>query len=511
MPTVNKIDSNITGLAYAEEAILGLLPGEGGQAGSPVWNRLNPNNYSDFGGEVITVAPNPINPSRQRRKGVTTDLNASGGINHNLTFANLSHIMQGVMFADVREKGYEEPTAVTATLFEVASTTGFLVGSLFKGQGHGVAANNGLHEATAIVADVSVAAATTAAEAAPPTSANIRVVGFQSAAGDIDVDNAGDLPVYTSVLLDFTTLGIVPGQWIYVGGDTAIMGFLTNAVNNGWKRVRSITTNALTVDKSEAAMITEANAVQTVQLFFGDVLRNESGTSIVRRSYNVERTLGAPDSALPAEIQSEVLVGAVPNEMVFNVPSADLLNVDLSFVATDNDQRIGSVGPKQTGVIDPWAAKEYNTASDISRIRLSLVSDVDPAPTALFAFVTEATININNNITPNKAVGVLGAFDVTAGTFAVSGSLQAYFADIAAVSAVRNNSDITLDMTFVRDQQAIVLDFPLLSLGDGRLNVELDQSITLPLNTDAASGQDIDANLDHTLLVTYFNYLPAAA
>ena len=511
MPTVNKVDSNITGLAFAEEAVLGSLPGEDGQAGTPVWYGLNPNSYADFGGEIITVAPNPINPSRQRRKGVTTDLNASGGINHNLTFENLTRIMQGVMFASIREKGYEEPTDATAALFNVAETAGFLVGSLFKGQGWGVAANNGLHEATAIIADVSIAAATTSLEATPPALANIKVVGFQSAAGDIDVDNSGSLPAYTSTILDFTTLGLVVGQWIYVGGDTAIMDFLTNAVNGGWKRIRSIAAGILTVDKSDAAMITEANIAQTIQIFFGDVLRNESGTNIVRRSYNVERTLGAPDSALPAEIQSEVLIGAVPNECVFNIPSADLLNVDLSFVATDNDQRPGATGPKQTGVIAPFPAKEFNTSSDVNRIRLGIVSDVDPAPIPLFAFVMEATININNNITPNKAVGILGAFDVTAGTFTVSGSLKAYFADITAVAAVRNNSDVTLDMSFVRDQQGIVLDFPLLSLGDGRLSVETDQPITLPLNTDAASGQDVDANLDHTLLITYFNYLPAAA
>jgi hypothetical protein len=46
--------------------------------------------YNDFGGEIVTVAPNPINPSRQRRKGVTTDLNAAGGFNHNLNYENLT-------------------------------------------------------------------------------------------------------------------------------------------------------------------------------------------------------------------------------------------------------------------------------------------------------------------------------------------------------------------------------------------------------------------------------------
>lgn len=510
MAQVNKIDSNITGLAYAEEAVLGSLPGENGQPGSPVWNRLNPNSYNDFGGEVITVAPNPINPSRQRRKGVTTDLNASGGINHNFTFSNLRDLMQGLMFADEREKGYEEPTGVTGTDYEVASTTGFLVNSLIKGQGFTNAANNGLDIVTAVVADTTIAAAQTTVEGSPPTGANIRVVGYEGTTGDIDVDVSGSLPALTSTVLDFTTLGLVPGQWIFVGGDTASDKF-ANAANNGFKRIRTIAANRLTIDKSDAAMVTETGTGLDIRLFFGDVLRNETGSLITRRSYNVERTLGAPDDAAPAQIQSEVLIGAVPNEFTLNIPSADLLNADLTFVATDNAQRDGTTGPKQSSVQEPDTAKEYNTSSDVTRIRLSTVSSVSAAPTALFAFITEGNISINNNVTPNKAVGVLGAFDVTAGTFTVSGSLTAYFADVAATQAVRNNSDVTLDIGFARDNQGVIFDLPLIALGDGRLSVEVDQPITLPLTIDAASGQDVDENLDHTLLITYFNYLPNAA
>lgn len=514
MAQVNKIDSNITGLAYAEEAALGSLPGENGYGGSPVWKRLNPNSYNDFGGELVTVAPNPINPSRQRRKGVITDLNASGGFNHNVTFSNLLDLMQGFMFADIRDKGIEEPTAVDVSgdpdIYSVAATAGFLVGSLIKGVGFTNSANNALNVVTAISADTSVGVADgqLVTEASPPSGAYIKVVGNQAGSADLDVVVSGDLPVITSSTLDFTTLGLVPGQWVFVGGDSAATKFV-NAANNGFKRVRSVAANALTFDKSESAMVAETGTGLTIQLFFGDVLKNETGALIKRRSYNIERLLGAPDDS-STDVQSEVLVGAMASEFTLNVPQAELLNADLTFQATDNVQ-LTAGNEKQTSVDEGEGDFEYNTSSDVPRINMHVVSATNESPTPLFTYITEATITINNNLSPNKAVGVLGAFDVSAGTFQVGGNLTAYFANVSAITAVRNNSSVSLDIAFVRDNRGIFFDLPLISLGDGRANVELDQPITLPLTTEAASGQDIDQNLNHTLAITYFYYLPDAA
>ncbi len=77
---VNKLDSNITGLSYAEEVCLRQLPSiANGDASDPVWRGLEPNSYNDFGGTINTVARAPISASRQRKKGTVVDLSAAGG------------------------------------------------------------------------------------------------------------------------------------------------------------------------------------------------------------------------------------------------------------------------------------------------------------------------------------------------------------------------------------------------------------------------------------------------
>lgn len=511
MPALLKIDSNTTGLRFAEELSLGVLPG------SPVWVPLEPNSYADFGGEISTVARNPINPSRQRKKGVTVDLDASGGFNTDLTQTNLQNILQGFTFSSLRPKGEEVPTEATGTtdLFDLADTTGFFVGSLVFVTGFVNGANNGLHVVTAVVSNTTIEVlGSSLVTETPPATANIVVVGFEFAAGDLDVDDSGDFATLTTAAKDMTELGLIPGEPFFIGGDAALTFFGT-AANNGIKRARSIAANALVVDKSDLPMVTEASTTETMRVWFGRVLKNENGTEvnfpILRRTYQLERTLGVPDSDNPTEVQAEYIIGAVPSELTLNLATADKLNADLAFIGIDSET-IDAPTALKSGTRPAIAeADAFNTSSDFSRIRLSTVSGTLEAPTTLFAFLQELTLTVNNNVSPNKALGTLGAFEVTAGTFEVGGQMTAYFSDVAAIAAVRNNNDISLDFFIVKSNAGMAIDLPLLSLGDGRPAVEQDEPITLPLSMEAATGAKVDSAYDHTLLFSFFDYLPALA
>lgn len=499
------IDSNVTGARIAEEASPGVLPG------TPVWDVLEPNSYDDFGSEITTAARNPLNPSRQRKKGSVVDLDASGGFQQDFTETGLLKLMQGFLFADAHIPGDTKPvfgaavpitstTAGTKTYSAASGLGGFAAGDLVLMSGFAQAANNGIKTVVSSTAGtVVVSEAVGASEASPPSSARIQKVGKKAAAADLAIVIAGSQVTLTSTTLNLTTLGLVEGSWIFIGSED---NKFVNVNNRCFARADVISANAIIFGKTSKTMVAEA-AGPAVDILLPVFVRNEPNPdNIKRRTYQLERTLGRDANG----VMSEYLIGSMSNEFTLNLQQGELITADLAFIAQDNEQRDGLTGVK-AGTRPSLATEDaYNATSDVRRSKMAIVTPGNPNPSALFGYATEFSLEINNNVSPNKAIGVLGAFSMTAGTFEVGGSAEVYFSDIAAVQAVRNNADVTQDLILVKNGSGWVFDIPLLSLGDGRLAVEQDQPIKLPLETMAA-----ESDLGHTLMVARFPYLPSFA
>jgi hypothetical protein len=510
----DKVDSNATGLAFAEEVSLKTLPA------NPVFYGLEPNSYSDFGGELGTTARNPINQSRQRRKGGTTDIDASGGINHDLTHG-LKRIMQGFLFADAHVKPSNRSllaAAVAITAVDDAADTYalvdgddlFQVGHLLLASRFGIAANNGLKVVTAATASLITVSQALVDEAAPPATAELRAVGFEFAAGDLSLSAAiAGVVSVTTVAKDFLTMALNVGEWVFVGGGTVGTNFVDNAPF--YARISAISAKTLTFDKTTIANpVDDAGATKTIRLFFGDFIRNEKNPDLIkRRTYHLQRSLGRDANG----VQSEVIAGSVPNEITVNIPTPgpdSKVNLDMSFVGMDYDTRTGLEGLLSATaggtLVDPASEDFFNTSSHIYRSRIAAIDPTSSNPAALIGYVSEATLTINNNVEPNKAIGTFGAFDASVGTFEVGGSFDAYFGTVVAVAAIRNNADVTYDLILAKQNAAMVFDLPLIALGSGRLEVEQDEPITLPIEQMAAEGA-----MGFTLGLTFFNYVPSVA
>lgn len=513
MAAVFQSDSNSTESRWSKELTFK------GADPSAVWVLIEPNSFSDAAAKFTKVARIPIKNDRQLDKGVLTDLDASFGFNTDLTEFNSQELLQGLSYSALRRKtefgGTGQLVSVNgANQFTAASgLTVFAVGDLVQlRNGNKLIGNtNRLLRVTVSAAALLTVAETLFAETLPANAILVKV-GVQTTAGDVDVDASQALPALTSTTLNFTTLGLTPGESIWIGGDSALLKFAVNPVNNCLARIRSIAAGRLVLDKcSKGALITEAQAAQTIQLFFGRVLKNELGSLIVRPTYQLEQSLNAPDSASPTQIQSQYFTGAVFAQATLNFNQADKITVDCKFVAADQEVRTGVTGLKAGTRPAIEVADAQNTSSDFKRLKLAKVVSGNVAPTALVTFIKTAKVMVDNNVSPLKALTVLGAFEMNSGDFKVTGNLDCYFSDIAVIDAVRSNLDCTLDGFTWKDNQGWAFDLPLIALNDGGLNITSNSPIMIPLNFDAASGEKIDTALDYTILFSFFDFLPLLA
>lgn len=502
--TVIKQDSNTTSLHFAEEATPGVLPG------SPVWYALEPNSYSDFGSSIKTTTRSPITATRQKKKGGVSDLDAVGGFGHDFTQTNLQRLLQGFVYADALEKPDTKPfngTAVTLTAIATsddsfAAASGldvFLPGHLVLSSGCALSANNGLKTVVSAIA-TKVVVSQNLSDETPTTAARLEAVGFQFASGDLTITaNSTDI-IIGCTAADFTDFDLNVGEWIFIGGDSASTKFAT--CPTGYGRIKSITATSISLDETTFTAVTDAGTSKTVQMFFGKSLKNASvAANVVRRTYQLERQLGSDDNG----VQSEYLIGAAPNDLSIKVPLAGNVETDLSFVGNNTEYRNGTTGIKTGDRVNSVVESAYNTTRETFRSQMSIVSStLNGSP--LFAYITEMNINIKNNVSPIKAIGVLGSIGNSLGDFEVSGSITAYFTTIAAVEEIQDDPDISMNLIMASVNQGFVIDMPLVSLSEAKITIEKDKPVTIPLNSSA-----FECALGHTMVFTFFNYLPTVA
>lgn len=540
------IDSNKTSTFYNEESALKI-------AGPGPFYPVEPNSFTDFGGDLKTVSREPINATRQRVKGTVTDLDVVAGWQEDFTQDNLARLIQGFLQASARCKPsnlkLSSATGVpSAQVSAVAAgqnfhraagsfiTDGFKVGHIIKSRGFGNAPNNFVWVASAVSAtDITVtptdsiqlvspggvASVATSALVDEIASNNgiIEAVGFQLPSGSttlvgVNALNTPQLQL-VSTTLDFTTFGFVPGEYIYIGDVTgnaaAGHNFLSDGTNTppvrGYARIAKITITTLYLDVTVLDNFSTATGTAPLtgtlpNIYFGTVIQNEGDpTLIVRRTYTLLRTL---DHDINSQPIYEYVTGAVPNQLTLNIATNNKIVSDLTFVACDTHQTSDApVGATFGTVLNQ---PPYNTSQDVF-VQLLYVNDpTQPEQVPLFGYATDQKLTIANNIKPNKAIGVVGAFEVTTGMLDVSGTTTCYFDDPGAIKAIRNNGDVGLLNIFAKKLQGFLFDVPEVTLGGGKLKVVKDTPIMADITQTAAAGIN-----NTTLLYNKFEYLPASA
>lgn len=509
-----RVITNATTLSFADEATLGVLPAQ------PQWFELEPNSINSWGTTIAKEMRNPISRARARRKGVVTDLDSAVEIEADLTLAHLRHFAERFLFCRAVGGDAYLTSAATATGYTVPALTAAQAARLlYSGAGAGavslvyvsgfdLAANNGLKAVTAVHAAAGTeikAAGNTAAVPDAFDTVEVAIAGVRGAAGDLKIDAQGNL---TSIVLDFTTLGIVAGQTVHVGGLDVTHQFF-RAENDGFARVKSITTNKLTLEKRDAAFVTDdgtdtgaGGANLRIDLLFGQFVRNVPVGHTDYRETSSQFELVSPNLMTGGATGYEYSLGNYADSMSIAVPLTGKATITLGFVGTNTSNPSVSRATNAANAKVGGQVQSFGSASDIARLR---VQDVDEA--GLSTDFKSATFTLTNNVAGEKVIGKLGPKYLNAGNIEVDVETQMLFTNPDVIERVRCNRTVGFDWILWNGDGGVAFDLPTGTLDGGKRELPQNQSVTI--STKFMAHQE--PPLDFTCGMSFFPVLPARA
>lgn len=402
---------------------------------------------------------------------------------------------------------------VSADEFTVASLGAVPDGVLIRSRGWANSGNNGtfVTSGTSTGTAIKVATGTLTAEASNPGNARIDVVGFQGAAGDLELSAAGHL---TSTTLDLTTLGLVVGMWIYLPttAEATTMGSalyaFSNAAYTGYARITAIAASQVSLERHTwtlGAGTTETTS--TVRVFvMSRLYRNyalDDTTNYDAETLSMEKEDVKP--GVGADTRYTYVHGCGVNTLAVASPLNSKITATLSMIGMTATSPV-AVASRKSGPSTAYAPQEDAVAlvdaqNDIEAVRLG------DANGALLTEFNEWTYTHGNNITPKGVQGVYGAADLNYGKFSDQASFQAYHSDSDVIAAVDENRDgLWFDELTRNHQFGWLLDMPNVMISN--------QSLTYAGNLPVMIAGDLLASRDPTdgiqAAIGVFGYLPVA-
>lgn len=511
---MGRVITNGTTISFAREASLGVLPAE------PQWFELEPNSIGSWGTTISKEARTPISRARSRRKGVVTDLDSAVEFEADLTLAHLREFAEAFLFARAVGADTFLTTAATATGYTVPALSAAAAGRLlYSGAGAGAVSlvyatgfadplNNGLKPVTAAHAAAATeikAAGNAAAVPAASDYTEVSVAGVRGAAGDLKVDANGDL---TSIVLNFTTLGLAVGQTIHLGGVDVTHQFFADA-NLGFARIEAIAANKLTLAKRDQAFVLDdgtdtgaGGANLRIDILFGQFVRNVEVDHVDYREISNQFELASPNLMAGGATGYEYSLGNYADSMSVSIPLTGKATLSLGFVGTNTTNpslvRANNAEDAKVG----GQVESFGSASDIARLR---VQDIDEA--GLSTDFKTANFTLTNNVAGEKVIGTLGPKYLNAGNIEVDVENQMLFTNADVIERVRCNRTVGLDWILWNGDGGAVFDLPTGTLDGG--NRELPQNQSVLINTTFMAHEE--PPLSFSCGISFFPVLPDRA
>jgi hypothetical protein len=457
-------DANRTAVGLCEEATLGVTPA------NPVFESLRVTG-ANLSYAKQTATSKELRSDRQITDLITTGFQAGGDIPMEASYGALDSQIRGAFMSDWALASVRQNTATqTANISAVSATAYTLIASdgtqyrtgafaqymLVVAAGFVAAGNNRTVVAGAASSGTSIVMTAGVVDAAPAVGARVKQIGFQGPSGDM-VAVAGGLGTQglTSTTLDFTTMGLTVGTWVYVGGPSAGTAFAT-AGTRGFCRIASIAAHSLLFDVVPSTWAADAGVAKTVQVYVGDYIRN----GVTRRSYTIE--LQYQDLAVP---EYEYYTGMVPSDLALTVQAQSILTAKITYMGLT----AADVTARATGATDT-AAPTGDVLTGSNNVGFLYENG---APIAGPNFVLGANIALANNLRRNTGLGSLASVNIGVGQALVTGDLNMYYGNNAILQKIRNSvaSGYAVGLIDNTTTRAVLIDIPRIKFSDGNPTV----------------------------------------
>lgn len=335
----------------------------------------------------------------------------------------------------------------------------------------------------------------------PAVTDNVTVeeAGVRGATGDFEIDSSGNL---ISSSLDFTTLPLQAGQVIHIGGEADAQRFVNDGLSNfGFARiVGTPTANEIVLDKKGTPFATDDGATKDIDILFGRFIRNVDVDDVDFNSQSLTFEAAWDGLADDETDEYEYAIGNFCNEVSFELPLTDKATATFGFIGIDTE---APTGTRKTGAGSPLEAVQttaFNTTADIARLR---VTEADE--TGLTTDFKSMTLTLNNNVSPEKVIGTLGARFMNNGIFEVSIETSVLFTNGDVLAAIRANDTVTMDFALQNSDGGAFVDIPAMTLGDGARELPVNETVLLSIAGTAFK----DPILGTSISVSIFPFLPA--
>ncbi len=488
---MGRVLTNSVTLKYCKETSLG-VPGV-------EWFNLEPDTITSFGAEIVKTSRSSISKNRQAQKDIISDLNSSVGTTSDLTGSSFRDFIAGFCFAKSINSEITQIKSTLATSVANSYTVDALsdiqvsklkAGTLLWVTGGMLPENLGLKSIAidTIVGDTSIVVVENLVD--EPSKFRLSMAGTSEPSLSVlswswnDADKRATLGG-AGIGTRLQSLGVRAGIFVHFG---SISSQYDKTINNvfkdangtkiyGYARCLDIGDDYAVFSKTDKTLQYDS-VPQTglIDIIFGEFVRNvqKDDVDFLEQSFQFEMTF--PNLGENGADEYQYALGNYCSTIAINLPLTEKVTTNYEFLGTDTENPVGDAGRKPGAVdaLDPTMKAAFGTSSDLARLR---IADVDES--GLSTDFKNINLTINNNISPEKVLGKLGARFINYGDYSVEIDGQMLFSNSLIINRIRENKTVSLDFILNNQEGVIVVDIPSVTIGGGGREFTKNESVTI--------------------------------